>query len=257
MRLPLRIHGVDFTIATDWPEVRTREFFAIRQSDSKNVISLLAAVSGQSPAIWENVSAESVNNLLFTPNKEGWYPLKYMEDSFDFNNLQMPKVLTIDNKAYIIPNPLDITLGQKLFMEEHVLEVVKHNKDIIDAAPFVLACMFYPVVTGKPFTKDDAGKFVDTIMDKTFIVESYPLSAFFLLKLFGYENEILKRFPTSQPRKSVLQELTSLMYSGPSGQLMPLQVATSSKGKKSSTYLTKLFSQNFGCRRKKQHSKDV
>ncbi len=257
MRLPLIINGFDFDLATAWPEVKTREFFAIRASTKNDLISRLSSITGVSEAMWETVDANSVS-VLFTPDKDGWYPLQYLENKLDFEALPIPKELTIDGKPYPVPNPLDITLGQKTYMEELVIEYFKkHDGDITDAGPDVLACMFYPLVSGKKFTRDDAKAFKDTILDKTFIIEAYPIAAFFLLKLLGLENEMSKSFLTNLLRKKALRALTSLTSSDHSERLMPLQVGTYSREKKSLMSRTKLYLQSFGWRKRKLNSKSV
>jgi len=242
MRLPFKIDKFEFDLATCYEELTTGEFFALRNAQENNVPSMLAALSGVPEIIWDHVNEESTS-VLFTPNAEGWFPLKYLYEKMDWDKMPIPDSITIQGNKYSVGKFLP-TLKQKYLMVQAV-ERQASNKDRIDSAIEVLAMHFQPIVSGNKFSIDDSIKFQEHIK-KTLIVESFPLATFFLLKLYGLENAIQSTWVTRLIKMKQRRESKDLKPSESGTQLMPLPVGTYSNTKKFGTYLMKLCLPNFG-----------
>lgn len=248
MRIPFKIDTYEFTFATSYEEMTTGEFFALRNSKENNLPSMLSALSGVPEMVWDNVDVESVN-VLFKEDSTGWFPLQYLYEKFDWDKMPLPNEIDIDGKKIKV-GAFFPTLKQKHLIDKAIDNAAK-NKDHIDSAIEVLAIYYQHIVTGKEFSIEASNEFQSKIKE-TKIVEAFPLATFFLAKSLGLESVMQSSWLTKALRKKLVQESKSLKRLEYSTQSTNSQGATPSNTNRFGTYLTKLFSQNFGKTKSRQ-----
>lgn len=188
-----------------WEEVTLRQFLEIITAKQLDAFALLSILTGFSIEFLKQVPAsaiEDVSRYIF-----------FIYEPPKFDDWKMPKEYWIDGKPYKVPTDLKKeTWGQKIMAQQELNEMIENKRNVLEPLPYVLACYFYPAVTGdKNYTDEKIRAFIPKILD-TPVTQAYPIGSFFLSKLIQSLKLKNKRLTFLQ-LKSRLQQVSGILTS--------------------------------------------
>ncbi len=163
-------------IPESWEEVTVQMFIRLEKEgwDNADIIHILSILSGESLRELDNIKDLTLFDTI--SDYLGFITVKPP----DFEGLAISNKFTIDGKEFDVPQDLELeTLGQKIL----VASLVQGN--IVKAIPEALAIYFQPIFDGTDFNRRRIPALVHKI-NKTPIMEAYPIVSFFFQKLAGF-----------------------------------------------------------------------
>lgn len=191
--------NIKFSVPQSYGELTLGQFLELRKckDDEVEIFTILSGI---------NRSKFELSKDLSLDIKLSGY-LNFLTRPFSDELFLVPDFIFISGKKYPVPKSLaENTYGQKIALQNHIVETEKNGGNEIDAYAFVIALYMQPIVTGKPYDIDEVEKLVPEIMNCK-VQEVWPLAGFFLSNFEKLLKENLKGLATRQAVKSYRQGL--------------------------------------------------
>lgn len=217
--LTVEIAGKVYSCPVSWEDATLAQFFRIRNEwDSADFLTRVEIMTG------------APKDLLFTCKQHDLDEklVPYFEFVYKHPKIRKQLTMMFGTTQYRVKEDLgEYSLGQKLALKDKMAECIKSKGDSVDLIPFAVACYFYPIVTGKKYSTEEAEKFAKEEVMKCSAAAAWAVGNFFLKKSI-VSLAVMQPDLITRPIKSKwLRRLAAWISSGYSKLSMRWQGATS------------------------------
>ena len=210
---------ISFSIPQSFEELTLKQLCLLNEWDKKDITKLLSILCNIEHDIIFNSSSLDIEDKIIPL-------LSWMKEPHDFENLILPKHITIDGKQYQVPKDIMVkTLGQKISLQLFLAKAQVERRRKVDCIPFALAIYFQPEITNTSFSEDRAKELIP-IIEQCKMLEAYPTGDFFLSRFIGFLNERAKSYGALRRKSKLRQALRNWSRLGFLERWMPLQKVT-------------------------------
>lgn len=206
-----------------WPDVTFKQWLQLRHDyDGKDLLKLISIMSGK--------SLKDIQVLPSSTAKlDSLQSIKFIyDDTFDFDMLPIPEIITIGKKDYLIPKDvMKETFGQKVMLMQYIsdpdfyIDLPKKNEDDEQSREYskllhiAAAIYMQPLLDDAPFDADKAEGYFDKFM-KMPVTDVYPIGSFFLTRsrILKKPGRIGLNLPIIRKIRNVLSLLRQRMSKG-------------------------------------------
>ena len=172
-----------FDFPTSWMEVTVRQFFQLR-TWKDDFIELISILSGAPYEIIFSAKQVDLDEKLLPY-------LKFIESPLSEKDVKKHSTIKIAGIYYPIPSEdSKFTFGQKLSLQERMIETVNKTGSTIDCLAFAAAVYYQPIVQKKRFSTEDADAFAEEFIQGCSISEVWSAGNFFLKKSVASQSVI-------------------------------------------------------------------
>lgn len=210
-----KVTEIDFP--TGYHDLTYGQFLRLQLEKARDIGHILEILTGVPRAVWLNLDVSEYTKVTKYLQFLVSAPLKW-------EDLQIPKHITINGKPYEVPTNLGYeTFGQKILLEGKLSETIgaalrpgakatnlspdavanaaKHRGEaaLVSVIPYAVALFMQPKVSGEDFDETKVVALEADILNAR-AVEVYPVGAFFIKTLLGSLKSGAQRLTVTKPK---------------------------------------------------------
>lgn len=203
--IPFKTEEFDFYMPSSYGELTLQQFYDLKKckDDGVEIFTILSGIDRSKFELSKDLNIDiKINGYL-----------DFLTKPFSDELFFVPDFITFSGKKYSVPKPLDQnTYGQKIALQNYIVDIEKGGGSEIDAYAFALALYLQPTITGKHYDIEEVERLVPEMLQCK-LQEAWPLAGFFLSNFEKLLNENLNAFHISQATKKYRQGLIDLKNS--------------------------------------------
>lgn len=211
--IPFKTEEFNFEVPSSYGELTLGQLYELKKckDDGLEIFTILSGIDRTKFELSKDLALDVKLNES----------LEFLQHPFSDEFFLVPDFITVSGKKYKAPKSLvENTYGQKIALQNYIIEVEKEGGNETDAYAFALALYMQPIITGKPYDIEEVEKLVPEILNCK-LQEAWPLAGFFLSNFAKSLNESLNALATRQATKKYKLELIDLKNSENFRQFSP------------------------------------